>query len=111
MLCGMIQKEVKMNEPETNLNPLLEARLNAGLSQEELATTAGVSRSAISNLESGKRTANKLTLGRLANALNLPISMLTSLATPEETLSKRGKKAITARYAKQQTVLTGELAG
>jgi transcriptional regulator with XRE-family HTH domain len=100
-----------MDEVEESLNPLLEARINAGLSQEELATTARVSRSAISKLESGKRTANKLTLGRLANALNVPVSVFTALATPKETLSKRGKKAITARYAKRQTVLMGELAG
>lgn len=93
------------------MNPLRKARLDANLSQPQLAKKAGVDRSGISELENGTRKANLVTLAKLAKALNVSIDNFLELAVPEETLSQRGKKAITARYAKQQTVLTGELAG
>ncbi|MEA3077566.1 MAG: hypothetical protein QOF60_2474 [Actinomycetota bacterium] len=54
-----------------------ERRKKAGLSQEELAELAGLDRSYIGQVETGRRNANLDTLSRLAIALNVDLGTLT----------------------------------
>tara|TARA_R110002124_G_scaffold238531_1_gene403785 strand:- start:9969 stop:10190 length:222 start_codon:yes stop_codon:yes gene_type:complete len=51
-------------------------RLEAGLSQEELAFRAGLKRSYLSDLERGTRNPSVRALGRIADALGLAPSEL-----------------------------------
>lgn len=48
------------------------ARVKAGLTQEELAERAGMHRTTIGQLERGQRGLNVASLGRLADALDVP---------------------------------------
>lgn len=48
-------------------------RLKAGITQEELALTSGLSQGYINQLESGKRNYTQKSLGLIANALSIPI--------------------------------------
>jgi len=48
------------------------SRLEAGLSQSELARKAGVSRSAVYRYEAGERVPDLDTVGKIAEALNIP---------------------------------------
>ena len=50
---------------------LLDARLEAGLTQKQLAERAGMKQSVIARLEAGGRTPTLETMRRLAAALNL----------------------------------------
>lgn len=50
------------------------ARLNSGLSQEDLAAKAGISVVYLSDIERGKRNVSILSLVRLTNALHLPLA-------------------------------------
>jgi len=53
------------------------ARIQLGISQEELAFNAGMKRSYVSDLERGTRNPSIKAIGRLAVALNvLPASLL-----------------------------------
>lgn len=61
------------------MNVLLQWRVTRGLTQAQLAKAANVSSGTIMRLESGKRRATALTVGRLAKALNVSILDLTSL--------------------------------
>jgi transcriptional regulator with XRE-family HTH domain len=54
-----------------------ERRTKAGLSQEELAERAGLDRSYIGQVETGRRNANLDTLSRLAVALDIDLGTLT----------------------------------
>ncbi|PWW64660.1 helix-turn-helix domain-containing protein [Actinokineospora spheciospongiae] len=51
-----------------------EARLAAGLSQDQLGHLAGLERSKVAKIESGDRRVDALELGRLATALGVPMS-------------------------------------
>lgn len=51
-------------------------RLEAGLSQAELATACGLSRITINAIENGKSTPRLHTAGRIAEALGLPVAEL-----------------------------------
>jgi transcriptional regulator with XRE-family HTH domain len=70
--------------------PLLEAigqsvskrRVELGLSQEELATKAGVHRTYISDVERGVRNVSILTLERIAVAMDLPLGVLFIFGNP-----------------------------
>ena len=53
-------------------------RLAKGLSQEQLAEQAELHWTYISGIERGRRSPTLNTLGRLARALNLPVSRLVS---------------------------------
>jgi transcriptional regulator with XRE-family HTH domain len=55
---------------------LLEARLTAGLSQEELAERAGIDRPAISVYERGRREPNLSTIVKLARGLGISAEVL-----------------------------------
>ncbi|GAN33523.1 helix-turn-helix transcriptional regulator [Candidatus Brocadia sp. AMX2] len=48
-------------------------RLKAGITQEELALTSGLSQGYINQLESGKRNYTQKSLELIANALSMPI--------------------------------------
>lgn len=52
------------------------ARANQGRVIEEIATATGLSRAYISQVETGKASPSLLTLQKLSNALNIPISSL-----------------------------------
>jgi transcriptional regulator with XRE-family HTH domain len=63
------RREYEALEEEFNLaRALLEARLRAGLTQEQLAERMHTSQSAIARLESGKTLPSGRTLARLAKA-------------------------------------------
>lgn len=67
-----------------------------GLNQESLAEKLGVSRSYISELESGNRTPSLDLLGRYADVFNIPISSLVFFAEAlqdQENLSGRIEKS------------------
>lgn len=53
-----------------------EARKRAGLTQEQLASRAGITQSHLSRLELGKYVPTLATLERLARALRIPLSAL-----------------------------------
>ena len=56
-------------------NKLKEIRENQGISQEELAEKSKVSRTTISELETGKKeVTTNITLEKIANALGLKVS-------------------------------------
>lgn len=60
---------------EYNAQILLDARHNAGLTQEDLATRMGVDKSYISRIERGIITPTVSTLYRLAAAMGLTIEL------------------------------------
>ncbi len=54
-------------------------RKQAGLSQEQLATAAGVGKTAVFDIEKGKLTIRLSTLLKLLEALNIQISLASKL--------------------------------
>jgi transcriptional regulator with XRE-family HTH domain len=68
---------------------LQQARRKAGWSQEELAVTAGVTRTFVSLIEIGKSQPTIETIARLAHALRCKPSDL--ILTAEATLRRRGR--------------------
>lgn len=54
---------------------LIAARLEAGMTQEELAAAAGVPRSTITRLEAGEGNPTLATLQKLAGALNIQFTI------------------------------------
>ena len=60
-----------------------QARDEAGLSQEELASRLGLTQAALSNYELGKRQLNLTTLEKLARALERPLSYFIEDPRPE----------------------------
>jgi DNA-binding XRE family transcriptional regulator len=57
-------------------SPLAVHRFTAGLTQEELAVRAHISREAVIALEQGKHRPRRLTARALADALDVPVSEL-----------------------------------
>lgn len=55
-----------------------QARINAGLTQKELAKRLGTSQQNLAQYESGKRVPKIQTLQKIANALNVPVMELRS---------------------------------
>lgn len=62
------------------INPLRDKRVSAGLTVRELAELSGVHFTTINELETGKRKAELVTLGKLARALNCDWHDFESLA-------------------------------
>lgn len=58
------------------------AREAAGLEQAELANLIGISRTSVSNAESGKSAPRKITLNAWALATGVPVSWLQNGETP-----------------------------
>lgn len=55
---------------------LVERRIDLGLTQEELADLAGVSRAALQRLEAGVASTRLETLGRVAEALGCRVALV-----------------------------------
>ena len=55
---------------------LATVRKDKGLSQEQLATAAGISRITVARLEAGKASPTLKTLERLSSALGVPVNEL-----------------------------------
>ena len=58
---------------------LREARLTLGLTQQDAATVAGVSRPAVAEMESGRRRVSALELRRLSRLYRRPVAWLLGL--------------------------------
>ena len=58
-------------------------RIERGLSQDVLSGLAGIGRTHLTMIETGKKKANVETLWRIADALNLPLSHLIKLLENE----------------------------
>ena len=85
-------------------------RTSLGLSQEALAQKIGVSMSYISLIEQGKRDPPMSTIGQVADALGVPVSLLTFLAAdpselkgvPEDLRDRLSGVALRLLHAKQR---------
>ena len=64
-------------------------RLAQDLSQERLAEAAGVSRTAITMIESGERNPTLFVCHALARALDLPLSQLVAAAEKKQRSSRK----------------------
>jgi transcriptional regulator with XRE-family HTH domain len=71
------RSEVKDDDRKTLGERLREAREYLGFSQEEVATFLGVSRSALSNMETGQRKVEALELKKLAGLYKRTVSYFT----------------------------------
>jgi transcriptional regulator with XRE-family HTH domain len=71
------QPDVKDDDRKTLGERLREAREYLGFSQEEVATFLGVSRSALSLMESGQRKVDALELKKLAGLYKRPVGYFT----------------------------------
>ena len=67
-------------------------RVRKNLKQSELAELSGISTSYLSLLEQNKRDPNISTLTAIAKALQIPMSILTFLATEPDELSEISKE-------------------
>ena len=79
-------------QAEWNGARLKELRNTAGLTQPELAEKAGFTKSAIADLESGRRKPLWETVLKLAAALNVDCSAFQEPATEEKPAKKAGKR-------------------
>jgi transcriptional regulator with XRE-family HTH domain len=85
-------------------------RTSLGLSQEALAQKVGVSMSYISLIEQGKRDPAMSTVEQIADALGVPVSLLTFLAAdpselkgvPEDLRDRLSGVALRLLHAKQR---------
>ncbi len=64
-------------------------RMEKGMSQEVLSGLAGIARSHLAMIETGRKNANVDTLWRIANALGMPLSELIRLV--ENTMEQESK--------------------
>ena len=91
------KSEVKDDARKTLGERLREAREYLGFSQEEVATYLQVSRSALSNIESGQRKVDALELKRLASLYKRPVNYFTGEDTEdpsfEEDIAHLARKA------------------
>lgn len=89
---------------ETGLEKILEdvvaefkrLRLEKGFSHDKLATRAGVTRSAISHVESGRRKPSLLLCLKIAKALDIPLGSLVS-EVEHRTVEESGYARVTVR--------------
>lgn len=58
---------------------LRDVRISKGLSQHELALTAGISKNQIGNIERGEVNVTLSTINLIATTLNVPLEELTKL--------------------------------
>ena len=71
MLDPEFKKEYESLQPEMDIKrAILDARINAGLTQHELSERSGISQADISRLEKGTRNPSVALLKRLAEAMN-----------------------------------------
>jgi len=76
--------DIKDDARKTLCERLREAREYLGFSQEEVATYLELSRSALSNIESGQRKVEALELKKLARLYKRPVSYFTGDETEGE---------------------------
>lgn len=76
-------------------------RAARGISQQELAGNAGLSKSLVSKIESGSREISKVTQSKLAKTLGVPVALLDILAMephdtkiPKAELESLGKQLL-----------------
>lgn len=68
------EKEYEALHPERDITmSLIQARKEAGLTQEELSKKTGISQADISRLENGTRNPSLALLNRIAEALNVTL--------------------------------------
>jgi len=77
--------DVKEDDRKTLGGRLREARDYLGFSQEEVATYLGVSRSALSNIESGQRKVDALEMKKLAGLYKRPVTHFTGEESEDPT--------------------------
>ena len=71
MMDPEFKKEYEALQPEMDIKrAILDARINAGLTQSELSEKSGISQADISRLEKGTRNPSLALLKRLAEAMN-----------------------------------------
>jgi len=63
-------------------------RKDRGYSQQQLADKLSLSKQAVSNYETGKREPDYVTLEAIADALNVPVTMLISSEDQEQALNE-----------------------
>ncbi len=69
-------KEYEAIQPEVNITrAILDARINAGMTQVELSQKSGISQAGISRLEKGTRNPSLNLLKRLAEAMDSTLSI------------------------------------
>ena len=69
-------KEYEAIQPEVNITrAILDARINAGMTQVELSKKSGISQADISRLEKGTRNPSLNLLKRLAEAMDSTLSV------------------------------------
>ena len=69
-------KEYEAIQPEVNITrAILDARINAGMTQVELSQKSGISQADISRLEKGTRNPSLNLLKRLAEAMDSTLSV------------------------------------
>ena len=69
-------KEYEAIQPEVNITrAILDARINAGMTQVELSKKSGISQADISRLEKGTRNPSLNLLKRLAEAMDSTLSI------------------------------------
>ena len=69
-------KEYEAIQPEVNITrAILDARINAGMTQAELSQKSGISQADISRLEKGTRNPSLNLLKRLAEAMDSTLSI------------------------------------
>lgn len=79
-------------------NPVRVLRQFRDQTQAELATAVGITQNYLSNLETGKRKGPLALYRKLANALGVPLELLSTIAVSEE-------EAEPARFAKRRQVI------
>jgi transcriptional regulator with XRE-family HTH domain len=81
------QPDAKVDDRKTLGGRLREAREYLGFSQEEVATFLGVSRSALSLIETGQRKVDALELKKLAGLYKRPVGYFTGEEAEEISFS------------------------
>lgn len=76
---------------------IAKVRKDRGYSQQQLADKLNLSKQAVSNYETGKREPDYVTLEAIADALNVPMTMLISQEEQEQALN-----AIYATYSSEK---------
>jgi DNA-binding XRE family transcriptional regulator len=83
MVCALLEGE----------NPIRLWREHRGMSQQQLATGAAISKPYLSQLEAGKREASQRVIRRLAKALRVDLDDLIRPEPEDETANPRGAAA------------------
>lgn len=69
-------------------------RLGKGLTQEELALKAHISKSYLSQIESNKRTPDLQILKKIADALKIPLNIIIFMASDKEEITEFNEELI-----------------